>query len=259
VSFLRNVLINANSAINQRRWLRTEAGRLRATGDVHVAAVMHALEAVLNAEYSPREMERIRAIEALRRRLLVSFSALEAGDAEARSGITVARAALSSKSAFWARVLLKLVRELEPGTCLELGTNMGISAAYQASALKLIGAGRLITLEGEEPRARLARRNLERLGLDNVEVVLGRFQDTLPAVLRDCGPVDFAFIDGHHDEVATRAYFDLIASHCSRSSVIVLDDVSWSEGMKRAWAVIRHDPRVRVSVDLRVLGLCAME
>lgn len=259
MSFLRNVLINVNSAINQRRWLRTEAGRLRASAGQPAAAVVRALEGVLQSEFSSQELERLRAIEALRRRLLTSFSTLEATGVEAGSGITVARAALSSKSAFWARVLFKLVREFQPGTCLELGTNMGISAAYQASALKLIGTGRLITLEGEEPRARVARRNLGHLGLDNVEVVLGRFRDTLPVVLSGCGSVDFAFIDGHHDELATRSYFDLIASHLSSPALIALDDISWSQGMKRAWAVIRRDPRVRVSVDLHVLGLCVVE
>ncbi len=184
MAFLRNVLINVNSAINQRRWLRAEANRLRAAGGLSASKLAHALEAALRRDFSAEELERIRAIEALRRRLLLSFGALSQAADGAGSGITVSRAALSSKSAFWAGVLFKLVREFEPGTCLELGTNMGISAAYQASALKLNGAGRLITLEGEDARAVLARRNLGQLGLENVEVVLGQFRDTLPAVLR---------------------------------------------------------------------------
>ena len=257
MSFLRNVLINANSAINQRRWLRAEAGRLRAIGSPPASRITHALEAVLQHEFSPEELGQFRAIETQRRRLLRSFGALETVDG-AGSGIMVARAALSSKSAFWARVLFSLVREFQPGTCLELGTNMGISAAYQASALKLTGAGRLITLEGDEPRARAARGHLRQLGLNNVEVVLGRFRDTLPAVLSARGTIDFAFIDGHHDELATREYFELIALHLSSPALVVLDDISWSQGMKRAWAVIRRDPRVRVSADLHVLGLCVV-
>lgn len=257
MSFLRNVLINANSAINQRRWLRAEAGRLRTVGGPPASGIAHALEAVLQHEFSPGEVAHLRAIEAQRRRLLRSFGALETVDGTGR-GITVARAALSSKSAFWARVLFSLVREFRPGTCLELGTNMGISAAYQATALKLTGVGKLTTLEGDEARARAARGHLRQLGLNNVEVVLGRFRDTLPAVLATCRTVDFAFIDGHHDELATREYFELIAVHLSSSALVVLDDISWSRGMRRAWAAIRRDPRVRVSVDLRVLGLCVV-
>lgn len=259
MAFLHNVLINVNSAINQRRWLRAEANRLRSAGDLSALKLAHVLEAILRHDFSAEELERIRAIEALRRRLLLSFGALSQAADRAGSRITVSRAALSSKSAFWASVLFKLVREFEPGTCLELGTNMGISAAYQASALKLIGAGRLITLEGDEARARAARDHLRQLGLDNIEVVLGRFRDTLPAVLSACGTIDFTFIDGHHDELATREYFDLIASHLSRPAVVALDDISWSQGMRRAWAVIRRDPRVRVAIDLRVLGVCVVE
>jgi len=258
VSFLRNVLINVNSAINQRRWLRAEAGRLRTVGGPPASRIAHALEAVLQHEFSPEELGQFRVVETQRRRLLRSFGALETVDGAGR-GIMVARAALSSKSAFWGRVLFRLVREFQPQTCLELGTNMGISAAYQASALKLTGAGKLITLEGDEARARAARGHLRQLGLNNVEVVLGRFRDTLPAILSRCETIDFAFIDGHHDELATREYFELIALHLSSPAVVVLDDISWSQGMKQAWAVIRHDPRVRVSVDLRVLGLCVVE
>jgi protein-L-isoaspartate O-methyltransferase len=259
VAFLRNVLINVNSAINQRRWLRAEANRLRAAGDLSALKLAHALEAVLRHDFSAEESDRIRAIEALRRRLLLSFGAVSQSAGGAGSGITVFRAALSSKSAFWAGVLFKLVREFKPGTCLELGTNMGISAAYQASALQLNGGGRLITLEGEDARAMLARRNLGQLGLENVEVVLGQFRDTLPAVLRTNEVVDFAFIDGHHDELATREYFELIKSHLSRPAVVALDDISWSQGMRRAWGVIRRAPRVRVAIDLRVLGVCVVD
>lgn len=259
MSLLRNIFINANSAINQRRWLRAEAGRLRNLESALAGDVVRAFDGVLRNEFSAQEVEQIRGIEALRRHLLLSFDRLEAGEPGLGAVMTVARAALSSKSAFWARVLFKLVREWKPSTCLELGTNMGLSAAYQASALKLNGAGSLTTLEGEEPRARIARRNFEQLGLDNAVVVVGRFRDTLPGVLSHCGPIGFAFIDGHHDRDATRDYFDQITFRLARPAVIVLDDISWSHGMRQAWAGIREDPRVVVSADLRVLGLCVVE
>ena len=64
-----------------------------------------------------------------------------------------------------------------------MGTAVGISAAYQAAALALNGRGTFTTLEGAEPLADIARDNLRRLGLGMVEVVVGRFEDTLDAVL----------------------------------------------------------------------------
>ena len=66
--------------------------------------------------------------------------------------------------------------------------------------MALAGDGALVTLEGADSLAAIARRNLERLGRSNVRVVIGRFEDTLAGVLRELGTLDYAFIDGHHDE-----------------------------------------------------------
>ena len=84
----------------------------------------------------------------------------------------------TSKSHFWSFLLFKLIREFKPSTCLELGTALGISACYQAAALKLNQAGNLTTLEGADSLALIAKQHFQALGLDNVRVVIGRFQDT---------------------------------------------------------------------------------
>jgi len=141
-----------------------------------------------------------------------------------------------------------------------MGTAVGISAAYQAAALKLNGYGTLVTLEGATSLADIAKKNFQHLGLDTVEVIVGRFQDTLPGVLTDRQPVDYAFIDGHHDEQATLAYFEQILPFLAETSLLVFDDIAWSEGMKRAWKTIAQDRRVGVAVDLGPgLGLCVID
>jgi hypothetical protein len=89
---------------------------------------------------------------------------------------------IASKPPYWCRLLFHLIRGWRPSTCIEMGTAVGISAAYQAAALKLNGSGRLTTLEGAEGLAAVARRNFRNLGLDTVEVRIGRFQDTLPVL-----------------------------------------------------------------------------
>lgn len=267
MQFLRNVLINASSIINQRRWLQQEARRLKQSEGEAAAVLVRALEAVSGNDFSPEEKNLIRKIETLRKSLLVSKERIELPDygagavsQQAKNGrrpqTTIGRITISSKSSFWAGLLFKLIRELRPKTCLEMGTNMGMSASYQASALQLNGAGKLITLEGSQPRARQARKNLDHLRLNNVEIVNGRFQDILPGVLKRCGPVDFVFIDGHHDEEATKKYFLEILPHASGSALFIFDDIAWSEGMKRAWQVIRNHPQVKASADLYVMGIC---
>ncbi|MDX1739801.1 MAG: hypothetical protein R3178_00845 [Rhodothermales bacterium] len=76
-----------------------------------------------------------------------------------------------------------LARDIRPSSCLELGTCLGISAAYIASALDANGHGRLTTLEGGKDLSRVASINFSRIGLENTRFVTGRFSEVLPDVL----------------------------------------------------------------------------
>jgi len=87
-------------------------------------------------------------------------------------------------------------------------------------------------------------------------IVQGRFQDSLPGVLDRMGQVDFAFIDGHHDEQATIDYWQQIRDRLTGRSIVVFDDCNWSEGMQRAWKHIISESSVSCSIDLGKFGLC---
>lgn len=166
---------------------------------------------------------------------------------------------VDSKSPFWCLLLFKLIRKVRPSSCIEMGTSVGISAAYQAAALRLNGHGNLITLEGSTSLADIAWNNFQQLGLDTVEVVVGRFQDKLTDVLTNRQPVDYLFIDGHHDEQATLAYFKQVLPFFADPGLIVFDDITWSKGMQRAWNKIARDRRVGVTVDFGPVGLCVLD
>jgi predicted O-methyltransferase YrrM len=116
-----------------------------------------------------------------------------------------------------------------------------------------------VTLEGGGALAALAEGHHQGLGLENVRVVTGRFKDTLATVLNSQKPVDYLFIDGHHDEKATLSYFEQAIPFLADRAVIVFDDISWSAGMKRAWRAIEVDRRVKMSIDLRQLGVCLVD
>jgi predicted O-methyltransferase YrrM len=165
---------------------------------------------------------------------------------------------VASKPPFWCGLLFKLLRDMRPASCIEMGTAVGISASYQAAALKMNGHGRLVTLEGAAALANIARANFQQLGLETVEVVVGRFQETLPDVLAQRRPVDYLFVDGHHDEQATLGYFEAMLPFLGETALLAFDDIDWSDGMKRAWQTIAHDSRVGVAVDLGPVGLCGI-
>lgn len=226
-----------------------------------------ALQQTLDNSLQSDEKDMIKKIESLRKTLNSSqqiiiddLAANSKTQNQSETGQTVANICrIASKSYFWCLFLFKLIRTFQPGSCLELGTCLGISASYQASALKLNSKGRLHTLEGSRPRALLAQENFKKLQLDNVKVVVGKFDDTLENVLHEIKPIDYAFIDGHHDQHATIRYFNQLYPHLSDNSVIVFDDISWSKGMKKAWQTIRSDRRIEFYIDLFFVGICVIK
>ena len=196
-----------------------------------------ALQDALGGGPDAADRARIATIEARRAELAASkaridvldYGAGRPGDkrseAEMRAGVrttaAVADVCAASKPAFWAALLYHLVRRLEPSSALELGTCVGISAAYQGVAMARNGRGRLRTLEGAPSIAELARRTFAAAGLDNVEVVVGPFHETLGAALAAAAPLDFFFNDGHHDH-----------------------DAVLRRGVRRHLVVTRHAPRL---------------
>jgi predicted O-methyltransferase YrrM len=153
------------------------------------------------------------------------------------------------------RLLLRLVRELAPRSCLELGTGFGISTAYQTAALELNEAGGLISLDVGEI-TRLAQPGLSRLGLGGrVELVPGRIEETLGPARTRAAPIDFALLDADHTEEGTVAAFDAIAPDLSSRAIVVCDDINWTDGMRRAWRTIGGHRRVSATVGLRRLGI----
>ena len=166
-------------------------------------------------------------------------------------------AAKRSKRFPWTLALFEIVRHAGAKNALELGAAYGVSAAYQAAAIAVSGGGRFTTIEGDPAQATIARSNLADLGLD-ASIVVGRFQDVLAGVLDELAPIDYVFIDGHHERDATIAYFERIIPALDEGAIVVFDDISWSDGMREAWATVSERPRVAVAVDLIAIGVCVV-
>lgn len=259
-----------------RRQAGFKLSQLRNIKNPTVDKIENAIYDALNDNLDPEEKKWIDRIEEKRRALnrssiKISITDFGAGspnhiraEDEMYQGVvtntTVGEVCQNaSKPYFWSLLLFKLVRKLKPANCIELGTCLGISGAYQASALKLNKNGRFITLEGAQALATLAEKNFQQFGLDNAHVVSGRFQDNLDRVLAANKPIDYAFIDGHHDEKATISYFETFIPYLSGNSIIVFDDISWSDGMRHAWEKIEKSNVVKTSLDLKKIGICVLD
>jgi predicted O-methyltransferase YrrM len=243
----------------RRRMRQNSLRRLADLDDVHAKRLPH-LVSLCQTDQLGENSEILSAVEERRRLMLLRDEPLIDGWLGAAGpydkGVSIRRACKVSKDPRSATFLHLLVREFKPLRAIELGTNVGISAAYQAAALKLNGRGALMTLEASPYRLRLAKRLHAEVGLDNIQYRLGSFTETLAGALKDFGPVGYAFIDGHHQYQPTLDYFEMIWKHAVDRAVIVLDDIRWSEDMKRAWRRIQTDARVAIAIDFHSVGVC---
>ncbi|HLZ85797.1 MAG TPA: class I SAM-dependent methyltransferase [Puia sp.] len=196
-------------------------------------------------------------IEGLRRRLLGDNTLLEVEDQGAGSAYAATRtrsiadiARRAAKPSRLGQLLHRVALRYQPSTIIELGASLGLSAAYLASGAP---AATLYTIEGAPAIAAAAERNLRSLHLP-ATILPGAFDDVLPGLLPTLPPVDLAFVDGNHRLDPTLRYFDLLLRHSANSSVLIFDDIHWSAEMETAWATIKADPRVYLTIDLFFIG-----
>lgn len=199
------------------------------------------------------------AVENLRQELKQDQTILEVNDLGAgsvvsggmhRSVSSIARNA--AKPGKWAQLLFRIVNHYEPGRILELGTSLGISASYLSLGNE---KAELITLEGSPAIAEKAKQNFVKLGLNNVHLKTGNFDELLPVLLNGDKDWDLVFVDGNHRKEPTLRYFEWVMARVNSGSIIIFDDIHWSKEMESAWEQIGRDPRVRCSLDLFYMGL----
>ncbi len=161
-------------------------------------------------------------------------------------------ATTSLKPKKYGQLLFRLANYFSPKTILELGTSLGITSAYMASANS---NAKLITMEGSTAIAAIAATNFDQLGIRNATIITGNFDTTLAETLESIGLINFAFLDGNHRYEPTIRYFEQIIQKSNEYTVIVLDDIHWSTEMEVAWNEVKNHHLVTLTIDLFYLGL----
>lgn len=168
-------------------------------------------------------------------------------------------ASLHAKPARLGQLIYRLTAQYRYTHILELGTSLGITGSYIAKALQQHYQPAQVnfhTIEGSVEIASQARKNFEALQLHNyVRQMTGNFDEVLDPVLKAYEQIDLAFIDGNHRYAPTLEYFNKILPLCHNDTLLIFDDIYWSEGMTKAWEEIKAHPSVTVSVDLFFIGL----
>jgi predicted O-methyltransferase YrrM len=158
----------------------------------------------------------------------------------------------SLKPRKFSQLIFRMVNFYKPLNVLELGTSLGITTAYIASADT---NNKVITMEGAKEVAAIARKNFQSLQLKNIKIIEGDFDTNLSRVLNDLPSVDFAFVDGNHRKEPTIKYFEQLLLKTTNNSILVFDDVHWSKEMEEAWEYIKQHFSVTLSIDLFFIGI----
>jgi predicted O-methyltransferase YrrM len=198
-------------------------------------------------------------IEFIREKLLRDNSQITIQDFGAGSRMfpsnlrTVKQIAKSSvKKEKYAHLLYMFVRHFRANSILELGTSLGITTSYLASAHPNV---RVHTIEGCPSIANIAADNFKKLHLKNIDLIVGRFDDELENVCKSVGKFDLIFVDGNHRESATIDYFEKLLPYCHNDTVLIFDDIHWSEEMEEAWQFIKNHEAVTVTIDILEMGI----
>ncbi len=223
---------------------------------IHSPFVFELITHVMNDKTRYTAYEKV---ERLRERLVADKSMLEVQDFGAGSSLTRSnRRTVSSiaknaaKPAKFGQLLYRMVQYYKPKNILELGTSLGITSSYLAMANPDTD---ITTLEGADSVASLALQNFDRLGINNIQLHRGNFDESLPAVLKDIKALDFCFIDGNHRQEPTERYFRQILPHVKNDTILVFDDIHWSRDMEQAWDTISSHTSVRCTIDLFFIGI----
>lgn len=194
-------------------------------------------------------------IERLRSQLLKSKKTIhftDYGTGADREEKVSSIASRSVKSAKYSQLLYRIARSNDTQTVLELGTSLGISTAYMASASS---QSYCYTLEGCDEVAKIALENFKTLKLNNIDVIQGNIDETLKSIVGQVQNFDLIFMDANHTGEATLRYFKLISEKINSRTILVVDDIYWSDSMEKAWSEIKNDARVTSTLDLFSMGI----
>ena len=222
---------------------------------VHSPFVFDFITSVLHGQQQHPD---IKKIESLRKALrkndekieVVDFGAGSTTHAHSQRAVSqIARTAL--KSPKYAQLLYRMAAHYQCKNVMELGTSLGLTTSY----LALSGAEKVVSFEGSPSISALAQQHFDSLNINNIDIIEGNVDLTLPNYLESSPQIDLAFIDANHRAEPTIAYFNHLLKHAHEQTIFVFDDIHWSSDMETAWRQIQSHEKVTMTIDLFFFGI----
>ena len=144
------------------------------------------------------------------------------------------------------KILYGLVLRGNYRNILEIGTSTGLSTIWLAWAASKTG-GKVITIEIDEERLRVARENFRKAGVaDLIDARLGDAHEVVPALK---GPIDFVFSDADKDWYLR--YFQDLEQKMSLNGCFTAHNVLWEHdpGIRSFLDYVRKNPKFRTTIE----------
>jgi len=223
---------------------------------VHSPFVYAFIKNVLNTKSTGASID---AIELYRQQLLNNqkeITILDLGAGADKKGNTsrtiaqIAKGALKPKK--YSALLSRIIAYFQPHQVLEMGTSLGITTCYLAQG---VPNASVVTMEGAPTVAQEALTTFKNLGYQNIQLIEGNFDQSLPNYLHSISTIGIAYVDGNHRYSPTMQYFNLLLTKSNEHSIFIFDDIHWSREMEKAWAEIKADTRIALTIDLFYIGI----
>lgn len=142
------------------------------------------------------------------------------------------------------KLLFRLGAYFECENILEFGTSLGSGAIALALSNQYASVH---TVEGCPETLQKAEEYFKKFNLKNITT----HQKTFLEFLSDdtSKKYDLIFVDGDHNGERTLSYFRSLLGHVHNGSLIIFDDIYWSESMTATWQKIIAHEKVTVSID----------
>ncbi len=182
----------------------------------------------------------------------IEIEDLGAGSHHHRGPITIAQIAKASlSSARLSNLYERICNYNDSRYIVELGTSMGINTLY----LGKNDITRVFTFEGSRTLINIALAHFEYFDKKNIKLIEGNIDKTLPQFLQGTEKINFVLMDANHRYEPTIRYFNQLVRRLNEKSIVVIDDIHWSEGMEKAWKELHRHELVYGSIDLYRCGI----
>lgn len=148
------------------------------------------------------------------------------------------------------QLLFRLSHYFQPNNILELGTSLGMATMAMAAGSP---NATITSIEGCAATSEKAKAHLVGFSFKNIKIVHSSFSDFF--LLKELETLDMVYIDGNHSKQATLENFEALLPYVNNKTVLIFDDIYWSQEMTEAWQEIIRHPEVTVSIDTFLWGL----